>query len=543
MKNTVRRWPFTPPSVVNCSKPMENLMFTLAVLAYGLYMFFRVRKELHIFQQNSYRNERYQRWWKKNFNTRFFTTPALAMFGLVPIIFQYDDIGWSLWIFFFLIGSYNLFKVKEKKALVFTQRAMRIFGVTMAIILGLFILTFYLKEVGFQLILLVIIAYLTPIWMMLANILLKPVESGINRWYINDARRILKNSSNLKIIGITGSFGKTSTKHFLEKILSQKYNVVITPGSYNTLMGVVITVRNFLKPIHDVFIVEMGAKQEGDIKEICDLVEPQMGIITAVAEQHLETFGSIDNVQKTKFELAESLPTNGIAILNADYDTITSYQHKNIVQKIYYGLDSPKAKLIAHDVRYTSKGMQFDVYQGGKKILELETKLMGNHNISNILASCAVALEWEVPLEDIRYGVKKIAPVKHRLEVKRQKNGITIIDDAFNSNPAGSKMALEVLHKIEGKKKIIITPGMIELGDKEYDYNKAFGEHISEVCDYVILVGNKQTKPIQDGLKAKNYDKNKLFVASDLRVAQSRLKQIIEVGDVVLYENDLPDTY
>lgn len=522
---------------------MENLFFYVAILAYMTYLFFRIRKELHIFQQNSYRNERYQRWWKKNFNSRFFTTPGFAMFGLVPMLFNQTHVGLMVWTFFFLMGSYNLSKVKEKKALVFTQRAMRIFGVTVAVTLILFGLTFMLKELGLRMIAWVIIAYLIPIWMMLANILLKPVESAINRWYVNDARRMLESRPQLKIVGITGSFGKTSTKHFLEKILAQKYNVLITPGSYNTLMGVVITVRNFLKSTHDVFIVEMGAKQEGDIKEICDLVHPEMGVITAVAEQHLETFGSIDNVQKTKFELAEALPSNGIAVLNADYETITSYPHKNKVDKRYYGLESPQAQLTAHQVRYTPKGMQFEVHENGKKILDLETKLMGNHNISNILASCAVALAWEVSLEDIRYGVKKIAPVKHRLEVKRQKSGITIIDDAFNSNPAGSKMALEVLEKIEGNKKIIITPGMVELGDKEYDYNKAFGEYIAEVCDYVILVGNKQTKPIQDGLKAKHYDKNKLFVASDLRVAQSRLKQIIEVGDVVLYENDLPDTY
>lgn len=526
---------------------MKILFSVIAIIIYGIYAFFRLRKELHNMQLNSYRNERYLRWWKKNLKNRFYKTPALGTLGALPLLGGWTVLGGLLFSLFYGIGSYRIFSQKEKKPLVFTKRATRLFGVTVILFVIDIILTLFFFKVSFiTALILGILAYLIPVFYMIANILLIPVEKSINQSFVNDAARILKSLPNLKIVGITGSYGKTSTKHFLEKILAQKYNVLITPGSYNTLMGVVITVRNWLKPIHQVFIVEMGARQEGDIKEICDLAHPEIGIITAVAEQHLETFGSIENVQKTKMELLEALPSSGKAILNADYDTITSYQPKNAVGRMYYGLKENSVhspELMAKNVRYTPKGMQFEVWRKGQKLMDLETKLLGEHNISNILASCCVALELEVPVESVKYAVKRLAPVQHRLEVKRRPNGITIIDDAFNSNPHGSKMALEVLGKIEGNRKIIITPGMVELGQKEYDYNKAFGEYMADVCDYVILVGKQQTQPIQDGLKARQYNEKQLFVADSLTEANAHLRQFIKSGDVVLYENDLPDTY
>ncbi len=130
---------------------------------------------------------------------------------------------------------------------------------------------------------------------------------------MNDARRIVQSMRNLLVIGITGSYGKTSVKHFLHTVLAQQFNVLMTPESFNTPMGVTRTVRSSLSPTHDIFIAEMGAKQTGDIKELCDLAQPKMGIITSIGPQHLETFKTLENVQATKFELVESLPADGTA--------------------------------------------------------------------------------------------------------------------------------------------------------------------------------------------------------------------------------------
>jgi UDP-N-acetylmuramoyl-tripeptide--D-alanyl-D-alanine ligase len=176
-------------------------------------------------------------------------------------------------------------------------------------------------------------------------------------------------------------------------------------------------------------------------------------------------------------------------------------------------------------------------------LADFETKLLGSYNLSNILAGYIVARHLEVPDSSVAFAIKKLEPVQHRLEVKVHPNGVTVIDDAFNSNPVGSKMALEVLKAIQGTRKIIITPGMIELGEKQEYYNSLLGEQIAETCDYAILVGKNITLPIMKGLKNKSYPDDKIYVAQNFKDAVNHLGGITKAGDVLLYENDLPDTY
>ena len=187
--------------------------------------------------------------------------------------------------------------------------------------------------------------------------------------------------------------------------------------------------------------------------------------------------------------------------------------------------------------------MQFNVFEKGKELVSLQTKILGDYNVSNLLACVLMAKKLGVEYSDMHYGAKRIQPVKHRLEMKKSPNNVTILDDAFNSNPLGAKMALDVMGRFEGGKKIIITPGMVELGTEQEALNQSFGEQISEVCDYVVLVGEKQTKPILAGLKNKNFSEEKIFVVKSFDDGIKQLQGIVTAGDVVLYENDLPDAY
>ena len=204
--------------------------------------------------------------------------------------------------------------------MVFTARAKRLYGTSIVLIIIIALIAYFTTDIGYTIICLTGATVLSFGILLVSNILLIPCEKSVNRWYYNDAKRILNSMPDLTIIGITGSYGKTSTKHFLHTILSEKYNVLMTPGSYNTTLGVIRTIREQLKSYHNIFIVEMGAKQTGDIKEICDLVNPSIGIITAIGEQHLETFKTITNIQKTKFELIDALPRNGLAVLVEQYN-------------------------------------------------------------------------------------------------------------------------------------------------------------------------------------------------------------------------------
>ena len=379
----------------------------------------------------------------------------------------------------------------------------------------------------------------------LCNAAMQPVEKSINNSYVNDARRIIGEMPSLKVVGITGSYGKTSTKHYLNRILSEQFNVVMTPGSFNTPMGVTRTIREMLKPYTEIFICEMGAKQRGDIKEICDIVHPQYGIITAVGEQHMESFKSIENVQRTKFELADALPADGFCVVNDDFPYVANREVDNTSCLRYAVQATANADYTARNIEYSEHGTRFDVAdKKGVTVMSLETRLVGECNISNLLAAVIMAMKLGVPADKIRYAVSQIEQVEHRLNMKRTPGGVTIIDDAFNSNPHGSRMALDVLARMTRGKRIVVTPGMIELGDRQQALNEAFGEHIAETVDVAIVVGQYNRNAIVEGIKKSGtFNDDNLIVVDSFAEAQQRLASLLQMGDTVLYENDLPDTF
>jgi UDP-N-acetylmuramoyl-tripeptide--D-alanyl-D-alanine ligase len=520
------------------------MMLWLTILAFAVLMAVILMRELHHLQLNSYRNERYLRWWPgpKGRNWRLPLLIFLLLAAFLHVSMGSTLPAW-LWVAACLLGAVMLYGKKQKKPLVFTQRATRLYITMAGLSLLLCALAVWLGGERAYLPILWGIILLAPVILLLSNILLQPVEAGINQGFVNDAKRIIRAMPDLKIIAITGSYGKTSVKHFLTAILAEKYHVLMTPGSYNTTMGVVRTIREMLKPTHEVFVVEMGAKQLGDVREICDITPPQRSILTAVGPQHLDTFGSIENVQRTKFEIVEALPAGGTAYLNADYELVRSYPVKKELTTVYYSVTSDQGNYRAEQFRYENGRLHFNVVRDGVPLLSLETQLFGEHNASNLLACTAVALDMGVAPERIAYAVRQLQPVEHRLQLRKFPGGYAVLDDAFNSNPAGARMALEVLQQLDGNRKIIITPGMIELGDRQYELNREFGTQIATACDYVILVGPKQTQAIQDGLRNSAYPEDQLYVARNLADANDHLRPLLRAGDVVLYENDLPDTF
>lgn len=518
----------------------------LLAIAATIYLVLVVKRDLQMLQQNSYRNERYKKW--LDTNSEYTTTPRTVcmVMGLL-LVTTFAKFPWFAAIkalnVAILVGmSISLVKTKYKHSLVFTKRVWRLFITELVLLVGIALLYSCgdMRGWGFAMIAFSAFSYAFTI---IVNWLLKPVESAINKGYYNDAKRILAAMPDMKIIGITGSYGKTSTKHYLNRILSEHFSVLMTPGSYNTPMGVIRTVREMLQPYNEVFIVEMGAKNVGDIKEICDLVHPEMGIITAVGPQHLESFKSIENVQRTKFELVDALPSGGFAVLNNDFEYVANREVSNVNVKRYAVNAVDSADYHAEDIKYSASGTTFTIVGEGKR-LELATKLVGECNISNLMGAVIIALHLGVPEQKIKYAVSKIAQVEHRLNMKRTPAGVVIIDDAFNSNPDGSRMALDVLGSMTGGKRIVITPGMIELGDKQAYYNEKFGEHIADTCDVAVIVGKYNREAIVKGIKSKGWEEGeKLYIVDTFNDAQALLASIARSGDAVLYENDLPDTF
>lgn len=480
------------------------LLYLLLALTGIILQFFVLRYELRMFQQNSYRVERFWRWYLQGRN----------FFGALRSFFQREPV---------------------KLPLVYTARVKRLIVTDLLISYALCVVAFFVES-WLPLLMLPVVIFLSKAILLLANLLNMPMEKAIARWYYNDARKKLVSHKDLIVIGVTGSYGKTSTKNYLYRILSEKFNTLVTPGNFNTTLGVVRTIREKLEPYHQIFIVEMGAKQVGDIQEICDLVHPQIGIVSSVGPMHLETFGSFANIQKTKFELIRSLPPTGLAVINADSPGIASYAdvptHCRVVR---YGVNQGDVR--AEQLQYSTEGSSF-VW----KNVMLKTNLLGESNILNILAACEVAEHLGLTPRQIQMAVAKLQQVEHRLYVTR-KGSVTVIDDAYNSNPEGAAMALNVLRDMRGGRKILVTPGFVELGEKQYEECYNLGKKAAQCADYLLIVNKYNREAIHRGAVEGGMPQTQILCLDTLTQAAAAVHQLVQAGDVVLYENDLPDTF
>lgn len=502
---------------------------------------FSLTYQLQMLQQNSYFPSRYTGWVKSNisnlsvFSFLIFTVLFCLKFYLVQMLFCALYLG---------IQTRQCFELQKKsiKKLVFTGRIKRLFAAAGIILTALILLFVFLPDNIFGVLsatVAFIISFLSPLLTYICWAVTYPIERAMSRWFVSDAKKILRQHSNLKVIGITGSYGKTSTKFILTRILSEKFNTICTPHSFNTPMGVVRTVREHLKPQTQIFVCEMGAKNVGDIKEICDIVDPDYGIITSVGPQHLETFKSVDNVFKTKFELAEA--SKNTVFVNGDSKEIISRIWDNKGDYRIFGTDSD-FDYFASSVKTDRNGSSFDI-RLGKETITLTTRLLGMHNTINIVGAAALAYELGVSPSDIQFAVASLKPTEHRLEMKKGPLGSLMIDDAYNANPEGCLEAVRVLSSFEGMKKVIVTPGLIELGDKEYDCNYALGLEAAKYCDIMILVGKNRSKPMLEAAKASGFNEEKLFVVSSFKEAMEVYSTLADNNTVVLLENDLPDNY
>lgn len=521
---------------------MDSALTLAAALVSVAALFITISRQFHMFQQNSYFYSRFFDYLKGNFKLSSAMSVIFAAIGagfepfspLICLIFTC-----VCCVFRMINAVYKLTHAKVK--LKVTARVRRMYYTLGLLCIIIFGCSFAFANPFVMLCVASAMLSLSPFVVMLVNLINAPFEHSAKRYYINDAKKILKNHGKMTVIGLTGSYGKTSTKYILSRILSEKFNVTITPGNFNTTMGVVRTVREHLTPDTQVFVVEMGAKKSGDIKEICDIVHADYGIITSIGPQHLNTFGSVDNIVKTKFELADDVCKNGGTVyLNCDNEYICgakdAYRHKG------YGVDNRGEYIYAENIRGGKNGLQFDIVCGKRKIA-VTTKLLGRHNVLNILAATSIAIDLGLTDTDIKYALEMLSPVEHRLQLKPLFNGAVLIDDAYNANPDGSLEAMRVIGSFAPMKRIVVTPGLVELGEREYECNKALGRAAAENADEIYFVGEERSKPLIDGANETDFDKSKIHVVKTFNDALNELKSKCDKNTAVIFENDLPDNY
>lgn len=407
-----------------------------------------------------------------------------------------------------------------------------------------------------------------------AAIITSPIEKRRNARFVTAAKTVLAARADLIKIGVTGSYGKTTAKNLLSAFLSKEYSTCVTPGNYNTPMGIALTVRDELLADDEVFVAEMGARYRGDIRELCDIVSPSIAVITAIGTQHLETFGSEENLLVTKNELIEALPADGVAIFNGDNDgaiklydrcakrRLISGSDEEAVQKLYAlfstGDRRAKCKTAAGvkpteeevkalsrfdafygDICYAARGMEFTLVLNGRAA-RITTALLGAH-VPSMIAECALTANYlGISLEKIKFAASEVKAVAHRLELLYNGDDV-IIDDAYNGNEAGAQNALEVLSKFSPRIRVLITPGIVELGEHGEAANARIGELAAVSCDYAIFVGGNASA-LARGAKSAGMNVDNVTEVRDLDGAVEKLKTI-KGEKAVLFENDLPDNY
>ncbi|MFH0773353.1 MAG: UDP-N-acetylmuramoyl-tripeptide--D-alanyl-D-alanine ligase [bacterium] len=399
-------------------------------------------------------------------------------------------------------------KVLRKK-LVWTQKMTVIALITGCLIVGLAALLSPLFLVLF---------YLSFIPITFVVIALMPLDHSVKQSLIRRAKLKLAQFPHLEVVGIAGSYGKTTIKETISTILSEKYTVLKTPENMNTPLGIAQLILNKLDNSIQVFVVEMGEYTRGDIYDICILVKPQTAIITGINEAHLERMGSIENTIAAIFELAQYMDQKGLLVLNED---------DHYVQENYHSF------VTTQKIEFISR----------KKECHLQSGLLGRYATEVLQAGAAVGSYLGLTKEEIQTGALKVLPLPHRLQPIEGARGVLVIDDSYNGNPEGVTEAIRLLNTYVGRRKVFVTPGLVETGEKNEEVHRKIGKELAPVADRVVLIKNSASPYIAQGLMEHGFDKNHIIWFKSAREAHEAMGEIIEPNDVVLFQNDWPDNY
>lgn len=545
---------------------MVEIILALLAILWGGGTAHRVYRQARYYQIEEYKLARYTRWWLSR-QERFAPRRVMiaGVLGVVLSLFMGEG-GWVLPAIIALAAAVAAVIPpplgEVKRGFMPTARAKRLLGaafaivalITLALWAGVAALSLdadlkmtLITAAGAALLL------LAPLWLMLGNVLMIPVESLLRRRFIHKARGVMAEVQPT-VIGITGSYGKTTTKNFISDILNGRYRAYATPKSYNTMMGVCIAINNDVADNYalDYFIVEMGAYIRGEIQRICDLTPPRISVVVEVGPQHLERFGSLETVATAKYEIIKALPPDGLGVFNWDNPYVRAMyergypQHRIAVSKTQdpHSVPAGGPRFIASDIQESLEGLRFtlhDVETGGS--VAMFAPVLGEHNVTNLLLAAAVAVHEGMSLDEVAFRARIVKPSESRLVRQTTPQGITIINDAYSANPAGVLSALKVLSMHDTGRRLLITPGMIELADMHDIENKKLGIAAAAHATDVILVGEAQTRPIKAGLQEAGFPPEHLRVVDTLSEAVAWYREHLGAGDAVLFLNDLPDTY
>jgi len=382
----------------------------------------------------------------------------------------------------------------------------------------------------------------------LVTILISPLDIIAKERIIYNARKKLQGLDRLKIIAITGSYGKTTMKEVLKTALGRRFRVVATQGSYNTPLGISKEILEKVDENTNIFIVEMGAYYRGDIKKLCSIAQPNISILTGINEAHLERFKDIETTIKAKFEIIEECSPDGKLILNANDPRIISEYKKYIGNQevLFFNIqNNPLSHYLATNIGFDENGggFFFTLSREQKEIGIIKTKFAGEYVIGNVITAFIVGGILGMTDAEIQASVSGMKPAEHRLNMQKTPNDMIVIDDSYNGNPEGVKEAIKTLARFKQRRKIYITPGLVEIGDSSNNIHREIGLELGPVADIVFLIENSTTTAIKEGLEESGFNNENLHIYKDKKDAYKELGKITRSGDVVLFQNDWPENY
>lgn len=383
-----------------------------------------------------------------------------------------------------------------------------------------FLFAYYITFFNVPYVGLVVFCIFYPIFLSLAVAILWPLDFIIKYALISRAKIKIKQFTNLKIIAIAGSYGKTTVKEFTTAVLKEKFNVLVTPENINTPIGIARLILKSLSEKTEILVVEMGEYYRGDVAEICALTPPDIAVVTGINEAHLERLKTLQNTVATIFEAVEYSKPNSQVVLNADDENI---------QKFYLA-HAQNHKITWYSYKNNSKN-------------QFPTKLLGRYALGSADAAVAVGRWLGVGEEAIKRGIGHVEPIEHRLQPIQGASGVLIIDDSYNGNPAGVSEAIRVLAQYPDRRKIFLTPGLVEMGSRAQELHEEIGRELALVANIVILIKNSATPDIAKGLEAKGFVKTQIIWFNSALEAHAGLKDILKPGDVILFQNDWGDNY
>jgi UDP-N-acetylmuramoyl-tripeptide--D-alanyl-D-alanine ligase len=543
--------------------PLVGPFVALAAIVWLILIFRIVLVAARMFQIEEYESIRFLRWgltreWLVHRTVWLGLLVGAVALSVAAILPAARPVGIAIaWLVSAAAAQFTWRWTAPKRPLVMTARMRRLLiaGGFLAVVLaaGLALGIVALHPVVSMILVLIaagLVTGLSEILLVAANVVTKPAESRIRRRYLALAAARMRMVDPV-VVAVVGSYGKTSTKHILAQLLQLHVNTLPTRKSFNTLMGVTRVINEDLKPEHKLFIVEMDAYAQGEIAAMSELVHPRVAIITAIGPQHMERFGTIDGIAAAVYEVAAALPADGTLILftgDPPGAALAKRARAEGRRVITYALEgdgeSADADVVASSIRIDARGATFRWRWEAEGLgRAVSIPLLGRHQVANVSASLVAVLTLGYSIDDAINTAASLQQVEHRLELMSTSGPLTVIDDSYNANPVGVHNGLEVLGAMSGAHKFLITPGLVELGSVEEEENRRYGEHAAKVCDHVIVMSAKTSAALCDGLRAGGMSEDRIHVVDTLDGATRLLQSLSVPGDVVLFANDLPDTY